>query len=179
MKMNADPKLLPILKQAVEGTLRLLPTSLQGQILAPWLENPAEVPEWKSYKGIGSDQYRAILFPAKRPYKPRNFWSAEHCMYEIAIGSIGGIWGIKVQMLFGGHREICGKDAYYVGPVSDILLIASKRRTEFRFKPNPDRGNISLVRVLPGFDPEEAAKDMAWIIAETFPRIIALPDAPK
>lgn len=176
--MNEDPKLLPILKEALASTLRHLPAPLQGQIIAPWLENPLDVPPWRSYPGIRSDQYRAILFPAKKPYKPRKFWNAEYCMYEIAIGSLDGVIGIKVQMLFCGHRNVCGKKAY-IKPVSDILLIASKRRSDFRFNPNPTEGNISLVRVLPGLDPEPAAKDMAWIIAETYPKITALPDAPK
>ena len=178
MTMNADPALLPILKQAVKSTLCHLPASLQGQILAPLLKNPSDMVPWRSYPESGSDQYRAILYPAKRPYKPRNFWNLEHCMYEIAIGSICGTKGIQVQLLFGGHRAKCGKGAY-VEPVSDILRIVSKIRRDITFKPNPVKGNISLVKFCPGFDPEPASRDMAWIIAETYPAITALPDAPR
>lgn len=99
-------------------------------------------------------------------------------MYEVAVGFIKGRVGIQVQMLCGGHRKCCG-DGAYVKQVDDIYRAAIARNARLQISGVKSKGYYSLLRVVSSSYPEEAAKEMAWIIEETYPKFITLPDAAR
>lgn len=176
--MNSNPTFIPILRETLTKTVAKLPAALRPQIDAPLLAAGAEEPTWNPHRIKEIYHYRAVLMPAKRPFRPKGFWNAKYCMYEIAVGYFRGRAGIQVQMLCASNRKCCGKLAY-ARPLGDIYRVAAARNPKLDVEGVETEGYLSLIRVLTGFDTEQASTDMAWIIAETFPRIIALPDAPK
>ena len=109
----------------------------------------------------------------------RGFWSRSWCQYEVGIGryapepgssEIGNVGGV-LFFIFPGKPE-CSSGKYRK-PVKDILLsIAKIKPTDWIFYEEEEFMRIirrfSFKKGFKTFPVEEASKDFAWLIINTF-----------
>lgn len=160
---------------ALATTFRNLPPGLKDAIEPQWKRGAANRPEWVSRPKKGPHHHRIRLMPPGRPRRPLDFWDGVICFYELGIGNYGGRDGSQVQFLMGGDQKKCG-DGRHNSAVDAILLVAAAKRGDFRYKPISVNSYVSFVKFSPSTDPEQLGRDMAWLIAETLPSFLGLPD---
>ena len=160
---------------ALASTFRNLPEGLKNSIEPQWKRSAPNQPEWVSRPENGPHHHRVRLMPPGRPRRPLDFWDGIICFYELGIGNYGGRDGSQVQFLMGGNQAKCGDKRHNSG-VDAILRVAAAKRADFRYKPIAVNKYVSFVKFSPSTDPEHMGRDMAWLIAETLPKFLGLPD---
>jgi hypothetical protein len=120
---------------------------------------------------------------------PPRFWSSSHCFYELGVGQydnapliLGG-----VSFLQFSSQKVCGA-GHYASEVWAILRSTQQLRSE-DFQTGNTSGGGALMPSLStryranshqrSFPVETAGKDLAWLIAQTFPRFQQLAHAPR
>jgi hypothetical protein len=161
---------------ALTATFRNLPPGLKDSIEPQWKRGAANQPEWVSRPQKGPHHHRIRLMPPGRPRRPLDFWDGIICFYELGIGTYGGRTGSQVQFLMGGNQEKCGGGRHNRA-VDAILRGAAAERSDFGYKPISAEPYASFVKSSPSIDPEQMGRDMAWLIAETLPAFLGLPDS--
>ncbi|MCL4784606.1 MAG: hypothetical protein KJZ70_16345 [Bryobacterales bacterium] len=127
----------------------------------------------------GINHVRVGLAPDMRPRRPRGFWDAEWCFYEIGVGKYSKPGRSKVQFFMAGNNANCGSGAHN-SAVHAILQKVASKRTDTAY--HPIRGpkeyawlEIHNQNAVP--DPVKMAYDLVWIIAATYHDFLRLPDA--
>lgn len=121
--------------------------------------------------------FRLRILPRKK--QPKNFWSSTWCFYEIVVGSSSprdgsGLNVGSVHFIQFVNQKACG-GGHYTVPTLEIFKKVQVAHGQFRLNPpGADRVFTAFVRRYPisfrAFPIDEAANDLALMIAETLPK---------
>ncbi len=163
----------PLVQETYDLLEKFLPNSIKDKVTKN-NRDPSRVVG----AGRGIDQYRVRILPVRKSMVPSNFWSSAWCFYEIAAGTLGDplrdnlAFG-QVQFMHAPNTKPCGLGRY-TSAVESILkrLHALRPRDLHLFESSKGCTRIHLIRRYrppkpPHYQPQLAAKDLAWLIEQT------------
>lgn len=134
------------------------------------------IPDYLNKADPGKSVYRAQFLPTARPRRPRGFWDASWCFYEITVGTYlfqAHVW--EAQFFMATRNKKCGSGKY-ADQVRAILDGAAKRIAGSRSDFDAQKQFAFLTIVGRETSPVSAGKALAWIISETLPRLELIPE---
>ncbi len=142
--------------------LQSLPIALKSQLTH--LSDPVRVK--KSTKGL--DILKMPIYPKRLD----GFWSAEWCSYEIGVGLYGKPTTGGIGFFCFPNNKDCGKNYYTLEVESILRNLEQIRPKEFEFsvgKASVSLNRFYLATKFPSFPCAQAARDLAWLIEQSFP----------
>ncbi len=166
---------------ACERLIKMLPPNIRSSIAVHWESGSGDKPDLVERPSYDIKHYRGRFLPRRgRLRTPGQFWTPQRCFYEIGAGVYGrGPDRSQVQFFMAGNQAVRGGGRYN-RQVDDILRKAAEKRA--------DAVHRSILRGCPYahlwirsplVNPGKMAEDMAWIIQETLPELLRIPDAIK
>ena len=164
---------------ACERLIKMLPPNIRTSITVHWESGSGDKPDFVERPSYDIKHHRGRFLPPRgRLRTPKTFWTPQWCFYEIGAGVYGADRS-QVQFFMAGNQAVCGGGRYN-RQVDEILRKAAEKRA--------DAVHRSILRGCPYahlwirsriVNPEKMAEDMAWIIEETLPALLSIPEAAK